>query len=63
MPSNLQQFKKKALAKPGGRVAYDELAEEFAFLDEVLKAHTKTGLTQAAINEGMSRNRKRSDLR
>ena len=63
MPSNLQQFKKKALAKPGVRVAYDELAEEFAFLDVVLKAHTKTGLTQAAINEGMSRNRKRSDPR
>ena len=53
MPSNLQQFKKKALAKPAVRAAYDELAEEFAFLDEVLKARTKTGLTQAEVAERM----------
>ena len=53
MPSNLQQFKKTALAKPGVRAAYDELAEEFAFLDEVLKARTKTGLTQAEVAERM----------
>ena len=53
MPSNLQQFKKKAFAKPGARAAYDELAEEFAFLDEVLKARTKTGLTQAEVAERM----------
>lgn len=53
MPSNLQQFKKKAFAKPSVRAAYDELAEEFAFLDEVLKARTKTGLTQAEVAERM----------
>ena len=53
MPSILQQFKKKALAKPGVRAAYDELAEEFAFLDQVLKARTKTGLTQAEVAERM----------
>ncbi len=53
MPSNLQQFKKKAFAKPGVRAAYDELTEEFAFLDEVLKARTKTGLTQAEVAERM----------
>ena len=53
MPSNLQQFKKKAFAKPSVRNAYDELAEEFAFLDEVLKARTKTGLTQAEVAERM----------
>ena len=53
MPSNLQQFKKKALAKPGVRVAYDELAEEGAFLDEVLKARAKPGLTQAEVAERM----------
>jgi predicted transcriptional regulator len=51
--SNLQQFKKKALAKPGVSAAYDELAEEFAFLDEVLKARSKTGLTQAEVAERM----------
>jgi len=53
MPGSLQQFKKKALAKPGVRAAYDELAEEFAFLDEVLKARAKTGLTQAEVAERM----------
>ena len=53
MPSNLQQFKKKALAKPGVRAAYDELAEEFPFLDEVLKARAKAGLTQAEVAERM----------
>ena len=35
------------------RAAYDELAEEFAFLDEVLNARTKTGLTQAEVAERM----------
>ena len=54
MPSNLQQFKKKALSKPGVRAAYDELAEQFAFLDEVLKARTKTGLTHAEAAERTS---------
>ena len=49
MPDSLQQFKNKALAKPGVRAAYDELAEEFAFLDEVLTARTKPGLTQAEV--------------
>ena len=53
MPSNLQQFKKKAFAKPGVRAAYDGLNEEFAFLDDVLKARTKTGLTQAEVAERM----------
>ena len=53
MPSNLQQFKRKALAKLGVRSAYGELAEEFVFLDEVLKARSKTGLTQAEVAERM----------
>ncbi len=53
MPSSLQQFRKKALTKPGVRAAYDELAEEFAFLDEVLKARAKAGLTQAEVAERM----------
>ncbi len=48
MPSNLKQFKEKAFAKPGVLATYDELAEEFAFLDEVLKARSKTGDTQVA---------------
>ena len=31
------------------RAAYDQLADEFAFLDEVLKARTTSGLTQAEV--------------
>ena len=53
MASTLQQFKKKALAKPSVRAAYDELSEEFAFLDEVLKARAQSGLTQAEVAERM----------
>ena len=53
MPSNLQQFKNKTLAKPDVRAAYGELAGEFAFLDEVLKARATTGLTQAKVAKHM----------
>jgi len=31
------------------RKAYDALAEEFSFIDEVLKARTASGLTQADL--------------
>ena len=51
MFSSLQRFKRKALAKPGGREAYDALEDEFAFLDEVLKARVESGLTQAEVAE------------
>ena len=53
MASTLQQFKKKALAQPGVRVAYDDLSEEFAFLDEALKSRSKSGLTQAEVVDRM----------
>ncbi|MDQ3261910.1 MAG: helix-turn-helix domain-containing protein [Pseudomonadota bacterium] len=49
MISTFKQFKAKALARPDARKAYDELAEEFAFLDEVFKARSASGLTQAEI--------------
>jgi transcriptional regulator with XRE-family HTH domain len=49
MASNLKQFKARALARTDVKKAYDELAEEFAFLDEVLKARTESGLTQAEV--------------
>ena len=49
MTSTLKQFKARAFARPGVKKAYDDLAEEFAFLDEVLKARTETGLTQAEV--------------
>ena len=49
MSSTLKRFKARALAHPGVRKAHDELDEEFAFLDEVLKARAEAGLTQAEV--------------
>lgn len=49
MASSLRRFKDRALARPEVKAAYDELAEEFAFLAEVLKARADTGLTQAEV--------------
>jgi len=49
MSSSLKQFKRRALARPGVRAAYEESAGEFAFLDEVLKARAESGLTQAEV--------------
>ena len=49
MVSTLKQFKARALARPEVRKAYDDLAGEFAFLDEVLKARVASGLTQAEV--------------
>jgi len=49
MDRTLKQFKARALAKPDVRKAYDQLADEFAFLDEVLKARAASGLTQAEV--------------
>jgi len=49
MANNLEQFKTRALARTDVKKAYNELAEEFAFLDEVLKARTESGLTQAEV--------------
>ena len=41
--SSLQRFKRRALAQPGVKDAYDALEDEFAFLDEVLKARLNPG--------------------
>jgi len=49
MSSTLKQFRTRALERPAVRKAYDELDEEFAFLDEVLKARAEAGLTQAEV--------------
>ena len=49
MNPTLKQFKTQALSKPEVRKAYDQLADEFGFLDEVLKARTASGLTQAEV--------------
>src|SRR4030081_2666390 len=51
MTSTLKQFKARALARPEVKKAYDDLADEFAFLDEVLKARAESGLTQAEVAE------------
>ena len=49
MPRTLKQFKARALARPDVKKAYDALAEEFSFIDEVLKARTASGLTQSEL--------------
>lgn len=49
MATSLKQFKTRALARPEVRREYDRLAEEFAFLDEILKARAEAGLTQAEV--------------
>jgi transcriptional regulator with XRE-family HTH domain len=51
MTSTLKQFKRRALAQPEVKAAYEAAAGEFAFLDEVLKARAESGLTQAEVAE------------
>jgi transcriptional regulator with XRE-family HTH domain len=45
----LKQFAARAFARPGVKKAYRELADEFAFIDEVLRARAAAGLTQAEV--------------
>jgi transcriptional regulator with XRE-family HTH domain len=49
MGKTLKDFKARALARPGVRREYDRLDDEFAFLDEILKARAEAGLTQAEL--------------
>ena len=49
MRNSLKAFKVRALARPNVRRAYDGIAEEFELLDEILKARTASGLTQAEV--------------
>lgn len=51
MSSRLEKFKARALEKPEVRTEYDKLAEEFELLDEILKARSASGLTQAQLAE------------
>ena len=44
MTGTLKQFKTRAFARPKVKKSYDDLAEEFAFLDEVLKAGAESSL-------------------
>lgn len=52
MSSTLKQFRERALKRPAVRRAYDEIEEEFAFVDEVLKARAEAGLTQGEVAAG-----------
>jgi len=49
MGKNLKAFRQRALARPDVRREYDRLADEFAFLDDILKARAESGLSQAAV--------------
>lgn len=49
MPKSLKAFSARALARPDVRIEYDRLADEFAFLDEILKARAESGLSQAQV--------------
>jgi transcriptional regulator with XRE-family HTH domain len=51
MRKGLKEFKKRALGRSEVRREYDRLAEEFAFLDEILKARAECGLSQAEVAE------------
>jgi transcriptional regulator with XRE-family HTH domain len=44
-----EQLVKKMLKNPAVRVEYDAQAEEFALLDELLRARQRAGLTQAEV--------------
>ena len=49
MRKGLKHFKARALARPEVKHEYDRLAKEFEFLDEILKARSTAGLTQADV--------------
>lgn len=49
MANTLREFKIRALSRDDVKRAYDELAEEFAFLDEIFRARAESGLTQAEV--------------
>jgi len=49
MRKTLRTFKARALARPDVKREYDRLAEEFEFLDEILRARAAAGLTQAEV--------------
>src|SRR6266480_3281733 len=48
-----EQLVKKMLKDPEVRTAYEAQAEEFALLDELLRARQRAGLTQAEVARRM----------
>lgn len=49
MTDAFRRFRTNALKRPGVRRAYDELEDEFALLDELLRARAQSGFTQAEV--------------
>ena len=47
--NSLKRFRSRAFKRAAVRKAYDDLGEEFAFLDQVLSARAEAGLTQAEV--------------
>ncbi len=48
-----KELRSRALARGDVRVEFDKLEEEFAFLDEFLKARAAAGMSQAEIADRM----------
>lgn len=48
-----EEFKKKAQERPEVKAEYDRLADEFALLDEFLKARAVVGVTQEELAKRM----------
>jgi len=48
-----KELKSRALEREGVKAEYDGLEEEFAFLDEFLKARSSAGMSQAEVAEKM----------
>ena len=48
-----KELKSRALQRPDVKAEYDRLDEEFALLDEFLKARAAAGISQAEIAERM----------
>ena len=59
MKTTLSRFRSRALRNPAVRKAYDGLEDEFAFLDEVLRARARSGLTQADVAARVTRRSRR----
>lgn len=49
MDKTLKSYKTLALKRPAVRRAYERLEDEFALLDEMLKARNAEGLSQAEV--------------
>ena len=48
-----KELVKKMLSRPGVKAEYDAQAEEFALLDELLRARRRAGLTQGEVAKRM----------